>query len=124
MTVRSPVLFFIACIVAAGCATAARAPRPDDVPRARILPAPPSPAIQTGQGSWYGAAHHGKKTASGEVYDKNTLTAAHRTLPFGTRVRVTNAAREIGALGVGRARVWLEILDDTAIETPPAAGSR
>ena len=43
-----------------------------------------------GQASWYGAKHHGRKTASGERFDQNALTAAHRTLPFGTRVRVTN----------------------------------
>ncbi|HSC85101.1 MAG TPA: septal ring lytic transglycosylase RlpA family protein [Pseudomonas sp.] len=43
-----------------------------------------------GQASWYGAKHHGRKTASGERFDQNALTAAHRELPFGTRVRVTN----------------------------------
>jgi rare lipoprotein A len=40
--------------------------------------------------SWYGQQHQGLKTASGEIFDKNKLTAAHRTLPFGTRLRVTN----------------------------------
>lgn len=43
-----------------------------------------------GQASYYGAKHQGKRTASGERFDQNQLTAAHRTLPFGTRVRVTN----------------------------------
>lgn len=43
-----------------------------------------------GLASWYGQQHHGRKTASGETYDMNQMTAAHRTLPFGTRVRVTN----------------------------------
>lgn len=43
-----------------------------------------------GQASWYGARHHGRKTASGERFDQNALTAAHRELPFGTRVQVTN----------------------------------
>ncbi|MWV15560.1 septal ring lytic transglycosylase RlpA family protein [Pseudomonas sp. L-22-4S-12] len=43
-----------------------------------------------GQASWYGAKHHGRKTASGERFDQNALTAAHRQLPFGTRVKVTN----------------------------------
>lgn len=43
-----------------------------------------------GKASYYGAQHHGKKTASGEPFDQNALTAAHRTLPFGSRVRVTN----------------------------------
>lgn len=45
---------------------------------------------EVGMASWYGAAHHGRRTASGEVFDMNRLTAAHRTLPFGTRLLVTN----------------------------------
>lgn len=45
---------------------------------------------ETGFASWYGKKYHGRTTASGERYDMNRLTAAHRTLPFGTRVRVTN----------------------------------
>lgn len=44
----------------------------------------------TGKASYYGAQHHGNKTASGERFDQNALTAAHRTLPFGSRVLVTN----------------------------------
>ncbi len=43
-----------------------------------------------GQASYYGARHHGNKTASGERFDQNALTAAHRSLPFGSRVQVTN----------------------------------
>jgi rare lipoprotein A len=43
-----------------------------------------------GQASWYGANFQGKLTASGEPFDMTELTAAHRTLPFGTRVRVIN----------------------------------
>jgi len=39
--------------------------------------------------SWYGPGFHGKKTASGERFNKNGYTAAHRTLPFGTRLRLT-----------------------------------
>ena len=45
---------------------------------------------QTGNASYYGARHHGKRTASGEPFDQHGLTAAHRQLPFGTRVLVTN----------------------------------
>lgn len=45
----------------------------------------------SGIASWYGGKFHGRKTASGETYNQNALTAAHRTLPFGTRVRVTGA---------------------------------
>ncbi|MDI3533729.1 MAG: rare lipoprotein [Thermosediminibacterales bacterium] len=40
--------------------------------------------------SWYGPGFYGKKTASGEIYEEDDLTAAHRTLPFGTHVRVVN----------------------------------
>jgi len=43
-----------------------------------------------GQASYYGARHNGNKTASGERFDQNALTAAHRSLPFGSRVQVTN----------------------------------
>lgn len=43
-----------------------------------------------GQASYYGARHHGNKTASGERFDQHALTAAHRSLPFGSRVQVTN----------------------------------
>lgn len=43
-----------------------------------------------GEASYYGADFHGKKTASGEIYDMNALTAAHLELPFGTLCRVTN----------------------------------
>jgi rare lipoprotein A (peptidoglycan hydrolase) len=47
-------------------------------------------SYQSGKASWYGGGFHGRKTASGETYNMNSLTAAHRSLPFGTRVRVTN----------------------------------
>jgi rare lipoprotein A len=88
--------------------------------------------------SWYGPNFHGKTTANGETYDQNELTAAHKTLPFNSVVRVTNldngkqvtvrindrgpyargrvidlsraAAREVDMIGPGVARVRLEIL--------------
>jgi rare lipoprotein A len=47
---------------------------------------------QTGPASWYGSKYHGRKTSSGERYNKNDMTAAHKTLPFGTKVKVTNPA--------------------------------
>ena len=49
---------------------------------------------QTGKASYYGDRHHGNKTASGERFDQHALTAAHRSLPFGTRVRVTNLSND------------------------------
>jgi len=62
----------------------------------RSQPAPPNaarpPKIASAEGiaSWYGPGFHGRKTTSGEVYDQDDLTAAHRTLPLGTRVTATN----------------------------------
>lgn len=50
-----------------------------------------TPALsQCGLASWYGPGFHGKKTASGEIFNQNALTAAHRTVKFGTVVTVTN----------------------------------
>lgn len=45
-----------------------------------------------GTASWYGHPYHGRKTASGEIYNMNSLTAAHRTYKFGTKVEVTNVS--------------------------------
>ena len=45
---------------------------------------------QVGKASWYGPGFHGKRTASGQTFDANRLTAAHRNLPLGTRAKVTN----------------------------------
>jgi rare lipoprotein A len=50
----------------------------------------PESATETGTASFYSHSFIGRRTASGTTYDENELTAAHRTLPFGTRVRVTN----------------------------------
>lgn len=47
-------------------------------------------AFQSGVASWYGGQFHGRKTANGETYNMWSYTAAHRSLPFGTRVKVTN----------------------------------
>ncbi|MFP3563906.1 septal ring lytic transglycosylase RlpA family protein [Paraburkholderia sp. SIMBA_030] len=47
---------------------------------------------ETGRASWYGRGFHGRRTANGERYDMHALTAAHRTLPLGSYVRVTNPA--------------------------------
>lgn len=57
-------------------------------------PTPVSPArpTQSGQASYYADQYHGRPTASGALYDRDGLTAAHRNLDFGTRVRVTNVA--------------------------------
>ena len=60
----------------------------------RPVTKPPVPAVigstETGVASWYGHPYHGRQAADGEIYDMETLVAAHRTLPFNTWVRVTN----------------------------------
>ena len=132
-------LWVLLGFVLSGCAT---------VSRTAPVSATPSPKAHVGQASWYGQAHHGKKTASGEIYDMHALTAAHRTLPLGTKLRVTNlengravvvrvndrgpyvdgrvldlsraAARQLGELGDGLFNVRLEVLDDAAAEPPPS----
>jgi rare lipoprotein A len=50
--------------------------------------------VETGMASWYGHPYHGRAAANGEIYDMEKMTAAHRTLPFDTVVRVTNLANE------------------------------
>ena len=94
---------------------------------------------ESGMASYYASEFHGRETASGERYRKDGLTAAHRTLPFGTRVRVTNiengrsvvvkvtdrgpyrreriidlskrAARELQMVRAGVARVRIDVID-------------
>ncbi len=53
---------------------------------------------EVGMASWYGSDFHGRKTASGQIYDMYGLSAAHKTLPLGTRVRVTNLANNRSAV--------------------------
>ena len=73
---------------------AAITPRPRETQETSpppTLPTPtPSTVSETGLASWYGARHYGKRTASGEIFDQNKFTAAHRTLPWGSIVQVTN----------------------------------
>lgn len=80
-------------------------PTPQDVAETTAAAAqtPAAPVLRSGQAfargmaSWYGPRFHGRRTASGERYDKHALTAAHKTLPFGTRVRVrsVHTGREV-----------------------------
>ena len=109
-----------------------------------LCAAPPLRAAEEGLASWYGGKFQGRQTANGETFDTNLFTAAHKTLPFGTLVRVTNletgqatvvrindrgpfvagriidlsraAAAAIGMAGAGVARVRVEVL-------PPGEGS-
>jgi len=73
-------------LAVSACGTA---PKPTPAP----VPTPPAPRPVTtlrGLATFYGDEQHGGPTASGERFNKNLMTAAHRTLPMGTRVRVTN----------------------------------
>jgi rare lipoprotein A len=83
---------FLALIVAClGACSAVRQPLPP--PIHATAPAPERPIFaQNGLASWYGAAHRGRLTANGERFDTEAMTAAHRTLSFGTVARVTNVA--------------------------------
>jgi rare lipoprotein A len=109
--------------------------------RVRVPSAPITDArvSQTGIASWYGPGFHGKATASGDIYNQNDMTAAHQTLPLGSKVMVTNmengrtaevyvndrgpfakgrivdlsfaAAQSIDMVGPGTALVRLDVLD-------------
>jgi peptidoglycan lytic transglycosylase len=70
-----------ACIAFSGCGGKKRVHTPT---AARLG------STETGVASWYGHPYHGRRAANGEIYDMEKMTAAHRTLPFGTWLRVTN----------------------------------
>jgi rare lipoprotein A len=145
----------MAGLVLAGCATSPRFATKSTPPAPRGENATETPKSEEtrpsrnssgkvlltleGIASYYADAYHGKKTSNGETFDMNDLTAAHRTFPFGTKVRVTNlenkksvivrindrgpfkeeriidvslaAAREIDLIKSGTARVKLEVLE-------------
>ena len=116
------------------------------VPGCSLFRAPAPPAVvngvQVGVASWYGPGFHGNRTANGEIYDQYELTAAHPSLPLGTRAMVTNldngravevrindrgpfvdgraidlsyaAARMLGIIGPGTARVRIDVLGHVA----------
>jgi len=74
-----------------GCGTAQVPTEPPDV--GPVMAGPPAKGYEAvGIASWYGAKHHGRATASGAAFNKNALTAAHKSLAFGTKVEVTNLA--------------------------------
>ena len=143
------------CLTVSGCRhrhVQAAAPPPPPTEQAppspfpERAPEPTSPVLHTevGIASWYGAPYHNARTADGRIYDEDAMTAAHRTLPMGTVVRVTNlsthqsvvvtiadrgpfvpgrildlsraAARKIGVWRTGTARVRIDVL-----RYPPAA---
>jgi rare lipoprotein A len=117
---------------------------PQPAKHAKTPPAPaPAGYTEDGNASWYGNPFNGRRASNGEIYDMYKLTAAHRTLPFDTLVRVTNlnngksttvritdrgpfvegriidlslaAAREIESVGPGVVPVRLEVLGDVDV---------
>jgi rare lipoprotein A len=89
--VKFSLLFAVLALFTASACS--RSPAPGSAPRP--VPIPLSKRIsQSGTASWYGPGFNGKPTTSGELYDQNALTAAHRTFPLGTNVRVTNTSNE------------------------------
>ena len=68
---------------------------PFDDPSIVAPPEPVASGLGSGVASWYGPGFAGRKTASGERFDPSQLTAAHRTLPFGSKVRVTHNGRSV-----------------------------
>jgi rare lipoprotein A len=86
-----------ALAIAAACLSACAGPSPEIMPAPPAMPVPPvveeklpSNFLQEGLASWYAGTRRHKITASGEVMANNALTAAHRSLPMNTMVRVTN----------------------------------
>ena len=61
-------------------------------PRVTFPASSPPTIVEAGLASWYGKKHQGKRTASGEVFDQKKFTAAHRSLPWGSIVKLTNLA--------------------------------
>ena len=115
------------------------------------MEAPPPGYAETGYASWYGDPYHGRRAANGEIYDKNQLTAAHLTMPFDTRLKVTNlennrsvtvritdrgpfvkgriidlsqeAARQVRMIGPGTALVRLEVVSSQGAPSPSASSN-
>jgi len=133
------IVLFLTLALSSGCALFRREPAPPQIKGAEV-----------GWASWYGKDFHGRRTASGAVYDMYQLTAAHKTLPLGTAVMVTHldngkavkvtindrgpfirgriidlsyaAAQALGMVEEGVARVRVEIFDKRAIPTSSPEG--
>lgn len=142
--------------VAPSAPAGVRAPAPQAVPpdaaaAEDMAEEPAAPLLDEGLASWYGPGLHGRRTASGERFDRFGFTAAHRTLPFGTRVCVRSlvtgktvmvrindrgpfgggervvdlsqaAARELGMIGLGIKPVQLWQADEGDTGCTPALG--
>jgi rare lipoprotein A len=145
---RCLVCILVSAIVIAGCGKKKTAVAVPAVPAGRASPSPSPPVgtAERGLASWYGHPYHGRAAADGEIYDMETLVAAHRTLAFQTRVRVRNlsndktvdvriidrgpfvggriidlshaAAKEIDLIGPGVAQVEITIIGTPAVPEP------
>ncbi len=133
------ILVLLAAIALAGCGHKKHARVTPPPPAGRRAPVVVQPGdTETGIASWYGHPYHGRAAANGEIYDMEKMTAAHRTLPFNTWVRVYDldnnkstevriidrgpfidgriidlshaAAREIEMIGPGVAKVRIEVI--------------
>jgi rare lipoprotein A len=83
----------VSAALAQTAAPAVAAPAPAATPAAAPAAAPAAkaaPTVETGKVAWYGRKFAGRRTASGERFNPDALTMAHKTLPFGTKVKVTN----------------------------------
>ena len=137
-------LLFSGCHKKHSVATKATAPAATHAPSRSKANTESSMSTEVGLASWYGHPYHGRQAANGEIYDMEKLTAAHKTLPFGTWVRVTNlsnnktvevritdrgpfiagriidlshaAAREVELIGPGVAQVRIDIVNAPAIQ--------
>ena len=152
-TIQALVLFWCFIFLFWGCAPKAPPSRPSGYPKPYKVgktwyqPIPHAKDFrQKGVASWYGKKFHGRKTSNGETYDMFAMTAAHKTLPFDTHVRVNNlsnakttvvrvndrgpfvrgriidlsysAAKNIGLVGPGTAKVEIVALGAAAPDQP------
>jgi rare lipoprotein A len=134
------VIIFLALSITSGCAL-----------HRREAISPQAKNVEVGWASWYGKDFHGRRTASGAVYDMYQLTAAHKTLPLGTAAMVTHldngksvlvtindrgpfvrgriidlsyaAAQALGMVEEGVAKVRVDVVDKKAAPPPPPPGS-
>ena len=83
---KALLLLAVVALLGSGCASAPRSQR--------FAGSATQSGPMVGVASYYGKQYHGRKTASGERFNMHELTAAHRTLPFGTNLKVTNLANE------------------------------
>ncbi len=88
LSMKSLPLFVVALTVIQGCSTISG--KVTSLPSPEILSPPKGTTVHIGNASWYGPGFHGRTTASGSAFDETKMTAAHRTLPFGSKAKVTN----------------------------------